>query len=88
MSYGVIPICTAVGDYTTEYLSSETTIIIPDSSVYNCKLALKEAISMSEERYNKMRRAARSLIEERLYYKLWGKKILNFLRDPKEEILI
>ena len=88
MSYGVIPICTAVGDYTTEYLSSETAIIIPDSSVYNCKLALKEAVSMGEKRYNKMRRAVRSLIEDRLYYKLWGKKILNFLRDPKEEILI
>ena len=88
MSYGVIPICTAVGDYTTEYLSSETAIILPDSSVYNCKLALKEAVSMGEKRYNKMRRAARSLIEDRLYYKLWGKKILNFLRDPKEEILV
>lgn len=69
-------------------MSSETAIIIPDSSVYNCKLALKEAVSMDEKRYNKMRRAVRSLIEDRLYYKLWGKKILNFLRDPKEEILV
>lgn len=88
MSYGVIPICTDVGDYTTEYLSAENAIIIPDSSVDNCTLSLKEAIAMDNEQYNKMRRAARSLIEDRLYYKLWGKKILNFLRDPKEEILV
>lgn len=85
MSYGVIPVCTLVGDYTTEYLSSETAIIVPDSSFSNYKIALEEAISMSNLKFKEMRQAARKLIEDKLYYKLWGKRVLKFLNESNEE---
>lgn len=85
MSYGVIPICTEVGDYTANYLSSETALIVCDSSVFNYRTALEKVVLMDDFEYKKMRQAARKLVEEKLYYKLWGKKILDFICASSEE---
>lgn len=81
LSYGVIPICTDVGDYTKDYLNSECAFIVPGNDRTACIRAIKQAIDISQEEYTKMRYAARKLAEEKFYYKVWTKEILNFLED-------
>ena len=86
MSYGVVPICTAVGDYTSDYLTSENAVIIPDSSVSNCVKALRKTMKMSNRIYIDMRKSARKLVEDKLYYKLWGDKVLRFILNSGSDM--
>lgn len=81
MSYGVVPICTDIGDYTNDYLSQECAFIIHGNSASDCKNAIHCAINMSEKSYLLMRQKARYLVEKTFYYKHWAEKINAFLEE-------
>lgn len=81
MAYGIIPICSNVGDYTKDYLSKECAFIVPAGDVEACKQALVQAIDIPNEEYISMRKAARRLVERRFYFKHWADSITDFLED-------
>lgn len=80
MSFGIIPICTVVGDYTKYYLQDcENSIFISGNSLNDCCNAIVKACELSDAQYSNMRNNARKLVEERFYYNNWAGSIHNFI---------
>ena len=80
MAFGVIPVCTVVGDYTKYYLTDNKDIIfVNKESVQDCCNAINRAIDLDENVYAGMRLNARRLIEEKFDYKIWKEKINKFI---------
>lgn len=82
MSFGVIPVCSDVGDYTKYYLEDGVnSIIFQPDSFEDCKAAVRRACMLSEEQYSNMRRSARQLVEDKFYYGNWAQQINDFLLE-------
>lgn len=79
MAFGIIPVCSAVGDYTNRYLSQNDCITFKCGSVEDCLGAIKKAIHMDSEKYISMRRAARKVAVTQFGYKNWSERIASFL---------
>lgn len=85
LSYGVVPVCTDVGDYTKGYLDSSCAIIIPPYDQNACVKAFERVVDMGQEEYSDMRKAARQLAEEKFYYKKWSRIIAAFIEENEEK---
>ncbi len=81
MSFGVIPICTDVGDYTKDYLNDENAIILHETGAEEFCTGIRKTLNMSENEYRNRRKAARQLVEKKFSYKNWGKSISRFLLE-------
>lgn len=80
MNYGIIPVCSDVGDYTELYLTDgEDSIIFEGDSKQACKQAIRDAISLTPEKLQSMKENARKCVEENFDYRIWSKKINDFI---------
>ena len=80
MSFGIIPVCTRVGDYTKYYLKDNFDSIIfdPDSTKI-CLDSIRKAIYMPESQYLLMRNNARRTAVEKFGFKNWSEKLHTFI---------
>lgn len=85
LGYGIIPVCTEVGDYTEYYLNDENAIIIRGTSIKDCASAILKAVDLPQEKYEVMRNAARKTAVEKFYYKRWAPVISSFLNAEEVE---
>ena len=83
MSYGVVPVCSDVGDYTEIYLRDGIdSIQFENDSVSSCADAICRAIEIKESsNLAKMQEAARETVKEKLDYWNWGGRIVAFLQE-------
>ena len=81
LSYGVIPLCTDVGDYTKKYLTDECAFIVDAECISSSVDAIGRAIRLPQSEFFHMRRKARELAEKKFYYKHFQKEISNFLEQ-------
>lgn len=83
MSYGVVPVCSDVGDYTEIYLRDGIdSIQFENDSVSSCADAICRAIEIKESsNLAKMQEAARETVKEKLDYRNWGDRIVAFLQE-------
>ena len=81
MNYGIIPICSDVGDYTKFYLRNDVnSIFIHGDTSEECEKAILKAITLDEETRNSMAVNARECSIEKFYYKKWGHIIDSYLQ--------
>ena len=83
MAFGVIPICTDVGDYTRLYLDSTNSIQTRPGDASECASAIHEAIHKEQDNYLNMRKKARELVVNRFSYKVWAAEIVSFIEEVK-----
>lgn len=82
LSFGIVPICSKVGDYTRYYLQDGyDSILFGTGDIGGCAEAIRTAIHMDESDYIKMRNNARKTAVEKFGYKVWAEKISEFLRS-------
>lgn len=82
LSFGIVPICSKVGDYTRCYLQDGyDSILFGTGDVEGCAEAIRTAIHMDESAYFKMRNNARKTAVEKFGYKVWAEKISEFMRN-------
>ena len=80
LTYGMIPICSDVGDYTKLYLKDGyNSIYIKGDSSEEIQKSLTRALSMSDEEVLKMSRTCRKTAEIEFDYRNWAKKLGVFL---------
>lgn len=81
MAYGIVPVCSRVGDYTQYYLEDNLNSIIMDgNSPEICYEAMKKALSMSADEYRRISKNARVCAEECFDYNKWAERIDSFIR--------
>ena len=85
MSFGIIPVCTDVGDYTKIYLNDTNAIIMSETGVDACLQGIRKAIKMSARERAEMRNNARKLAEDEFDFRHWSKKIDAFLNKKSAE---
>lgn len=82
MNYGIIPVCSRVGDYTDSYLHHLVdSIIFEGASSDACADAIRTAISIPEEKRICMSQKAIENARDHFDYKQWGKKLSEFILD-------
>lgn len=82
LSYGIVPICTDVGDYTKYYLTDGLdSFIIQDSDSKKLVNLLNEILNISEQKYIDMHKAARQTSIDKFYFSNWSRKINDFLME-------
>lgn len=83
MSYGVVPVCSDVGDYTEIYLRDGIdSIQFENDSVSSCADAIRRAIEIKESsNLAKMQKSARETVKGKLDYRNWGDRIVAFLQN-------
>lgn len=80
MNYGIIPVCSQVGDYTDMYLHHMIdSVIFEGSSSDACADAIRTAISISKEKRICMSQKAIENARDNFDYRQWGKKLSNFV---------
>ena len=80
MCYGVVPVCSRVGDYADLYLSDGTDSIIFDGADKDgCLDGLKRVLSMTEHELDTMKSNAVRCACEKFDYHNWSKKIEEFI---------
>lgn len=79
LTYGIVPIVTRVGDYTSKYLDSTNSIIFEKCTCEECAVALKKAIAMSDDEYKVLSNNARRLAEEKFDYENWTSILETFI---------
>lgn len=80
MSFGIVPICSRVGDYARYYLQdSYDSIFFEVGKVEACQRAIIKAVELSEEEFLRMRSNARKTAVNKFGYKQWSDRINDFL---------
>lgn len=80
LAYGVIPVCSNVGDYTKLYLKDDVNAIVFEGATPEaCSQAYRRAINVDMEKKRYMRISARHVAETKLDYHVWGEKLALFL---------
>lgn len=81
MGYGIIPVCSDVGDYTALYLEDgKDSIVFQGCSKEKCAEAIRRALELSPERLVAMKHAARKKVEDKLDFHNWSEVLRNFLK--------
>lgn len=82
MSYGVVPVCSNVGDYTRIYLRDGIdSIQFEEDSINSCTEAICKAIEIKgTSKFAEMQKAARQTTVDKFDCRNWGKKIVDFLQ--------
>lgn len=80
LSFGIIPVCSKVGDYTKTYLKDGyNSFLFKTGNVNECVRAIRKALNITEEDYLKMRGNARRTAVEEFGYENWSERISHFL---------
>ena len=86
MTYGVIPIVSDVGDYTSLYLKDGyDSIYIKGVGCDACKTAIELAVHMSTAERYQICRNVRRTVKEKFDYRIWATKIDAFLSEGCDE---
>ncbi len=82
LNYGVVPVCSAVGDYTDKYLVDDVdSIQFVEDNVESCREAIIKAIRKKDAGLLPcMQFAARKTAVEKLDYRNWGQIIVDFMK--------
>lgn len=76
MAYGIVPIASRVGDYTTFYLKDKkNSFILEGSEIFQIMRAIRNAISLSKAEYERMSEAARMCVAESFDYRAFSVKL-------------
>lgn len=82
LSFGIIPICTEVGEYTASYLvNEENSLIFKPDDLEECYKSLLRAIHMSNSDFIKLRDNARKTAVNKFGYRNWSIKLSDFLKQ-------
>lgn len=83
MNYGIVPVCSNVGDYTEMYLQDGIdSIQFQEDSVDSCTEAICKAIEIKgSPQYFMMKKKARQTAINKFDYRNWGKRIVEFLQN-------
>lgn len=80
LSYGIIPICSKVGDYASEYLTNGyDSIIFERCTVASCRAAIENVLEYSDAEIALMSEHCKITVREKFYYKVWAPKISEFI---------
>lgn len=80
LSYGIVPICTDVGDYTKNYLTDGLdSFILQGSDSIELVSLIQKILNITEQQYIEMHRAARKTAIDKFYYSKWSKQIDDFI---------
>ena len=80
MNYGIVPVCSNVGDYTNLYLTDgEDSIIFDGCSVDDCANAIKRALSLTSEQRQQMKLNAKNNSAKMFDFRVWGEKLAKFI---------
>ena len=80
LSFGIIPVCSKVGDYTKIYLKDGyNSFLFETGNVNECIASIRKTLNMTEEEYLQMRENARRTAENEFGYKKWSERISQFL---------
>ncbi|WP_419169411.1 glycosyltransferase [Negativibacillus massiliensis] len=86
LTYGIIPICSVVGDYTKYYLSNnEDSLFIYGNSIDVIKNRILDAISLSPEELATMSKKCRCTAKEKFDYRNWIDKINAFFQFGEKQ---
>lgn len=82
MCYGIIPVCSKVGDYTDLYLRDGfDSIQFYEDDVTECTAAIRRAINVKESHQSdQMKKNARNTAVTCFDCRVWGRKITEFLK--------
>ena len=81
MNYGIIPVCSKVGDYTDLYLHNmDNSMIFDGASPEECAKAISRAIELSDEERQRLSLNAVNTAKQRFDYRVWGKSLVAFLQ--------
>jgi hypothetical protein len=80
MNFGVIPVCSDVGDYTKLYLTDgKDAIFFKGADEKRCCAAMEKAVNLSSENLLEMKRNAMNCVKTCLSYHQWRNKIESFI---------
>ena len=80
LCFGIIPVCTEVGEYTMSYLrNNKNSIVFSGEMQQECMNAIRKAINLSESDYLRYRKEARTTAIEEFSYKKWSKRLNDFI---------
>lgn len=84
MTYGVVPVASIVGDYTSLYLiNGVNSILMNGNSPVIIAEAIKNCISLDFKQYQKLSKNAYRMDCDKLSYKIQGKHLSDFLNSLK-----
>lgn len=82
LSYGIIPICSKVGDYTKLYLKDgENSILMDGCDSKTILSAIRKALNLSHEELRKLSDNARRTAKEEFDYRVWTFKLKELFLD-------
>lgn len=82
LSYGIIPICSKVGDYTEIYLKDDKNCLIMEGCDSKTILnAIRKSLNLSNEKVRKLSDNARKTAKEEFDYRVWACKLKKFFLD-------
>lgn len=80
MNYGIIPVCSRVGDYTELYLHDmKDSVIFEGASPKDCADAIRRALNISDEKRRQMSFNAVETAKTNFDYRIWGDHLSKFL---------
>ena len=80
MNYGIIPVCSRVGDYTDKYLCHmRDSVIFDGASPKDCADAIRIALSISDDERGKMRNHAMDTAKKSFDYTAWSSQLSDFI---------
>ena len=86
MTYGVVPIVSDVGDYTTFYLENNVnSLFFPNLDVETCADIIRSAIDMHYDVYMNFSKAARKCVKEKFDYRNWVKPFGDAISEIQKE---
>lgn len=85
MNYGIIPICSDVGDYTSIYLTDKVdSIFVKKCTAEEGATVFSFAIHLSRKEIDEMKHNAKKCAQEKFDYRLWANTITTFLDKELE----
>ncbi|MBP1920095.1 hypothetical protein [Youngiibacter multivorans] len=83
MNYGIVPVCSRVGDYTSRYLKDGfDSIQFNEDNTESCIEALRKAIEIKKNKeLSELKRNARLTAVNIFDYRNWGNQITQFLQS-------
>lgn len=82
LCYGVIPVCSDIGDYTKIYLKDGVnSIIFEGCSEEACVKAIRRALALSDEDRRRLRENCRNTALQQFNYRTWSEKLSNFIME-------
>ena len=82
MTYGIVPVVSKVGDYTSYYLENGLNSLIFEGCDSNiCRDMFDKAINIPFSDYNRLSRNARKFAEDKFDFRNWSSKMKNIIES-------